>query len=238
MKPRQSHQRSWGLVMRLLVSIPGISYRAFSKTKNFKSGEFMYVGEFLPTERTLDSYSIELCDIHVKYMWGLNVPHWPLKDRESNGIAGPGKPVEELFSSKKVERSYSGLLGKYDKWRPYPAEAVSMYSKDMAKRFSYKRCRVFEKMAKNEAYNLLFYVEHSPTSLAHLSVVAAMPIATDVISSVLKTARALPSCPLAIFSPYGPNGEPGFYATNGVDCDDVPDWNAVRSFMNGDRNAE
>lgn len=214
--------------MRILVAVPGISYSVISR--KLEPMGFVAQGRFSPSARNLDAFSDELKKFEPpSYMWGVNIPHWPMEATSTKGVAGPGRPQDELFYPRKLQRELSGLCGKYDKWRPYPAETLSGYAIDMASRFSKKRCKMFAEIARKQAASVLFYVEHSPASLAHLSMEEALVVAEAVIKAAIRV--SCPDEPFVVFSPYGADGGDGFYASNGAGQMDVSDWDAVRRFL-------
>jgi hypothetical protein len=184
---------------------------------------------------TLDCFPKELGELRPKNAWGINIPHWPLEDTFVQGVAGPGMPHEELFNPPELKGRFQRLCGTYDKWRPYPAEApLSSYNVDIAKRFCRKRCRMFQEVASKMDWDLLFYVEHSPASLAHLSEKIAMEIADVVVSKAIAVARSCPGASLVIFSPYGIGSAPGFAVSNAIDGGKLASWEGIRRYINGE----
>lgn len=222
--------------MRILVSVPSIPYSAFKASKAFDMDDFLLSGKFTPTLDTMDVFPKELGGINLEYMWGINIPHWPMAQNGTMGVAGPGQPQDELFCPATLKRKLSRICYTYDKWRPYPAEAISTYTVKMAKKFAYKRCRLFQHAAVKEDWLRLFYVEHAPSSLAHLSVEAAMEVAEGVMSRVATVSRSQPNCPVLVFSPYGVGKAPGFFVSNGVglNADADGNWDMIRTYLKGD----
>jgi hypothetical protein len=211
---------------RILVSIPSISIDNFPDLG-------WTPAEFQKTSTTLDCFKSELEGIKVKKLWGVNIPHFSLADHGACGVVGPSKPFDELFYPPEIGERMSMICGTYDKWRPYPAEVMSPYTVQIAVKFARKRCKLFKHVAENMDWDALFYVEHSPSSLAHLDKEVAQLIAKDVMESVVKVAEQWPSVPLVIFSPYGTNGENGFIVSNLQEVDAVGTWDWIREFING-----
>lgn len=210
---------------RILVSVPSIS------KKNFPDLGWI-PAPFEPGTRNMDCFKEELDEVCVSRLWGVNIPHFSLMRHAASGVAGPGMPREELFVPPEIGERLSLVCGKYDKWRPYPAEKITPYAIQMAMKFARKRCRLFKHVADNMDWDVLFYVEHSPSSLAHLDVDVAQVIANDVIQSVVNVAKQWPSVPLVIFSPYGTGDEDGFIISNLPDGA-VGTWQWIREFING-----
>lgn len=220
--------------MHILVCVPGVSYTAFQKSKLLVDP--LVSGPFEPTGRNLEVFQTELADIQVPYMWGVNIPHWPMEAHGTKGVAGPGRPQDELFYPPSMAEPFGRIAGNYDKWRPYPAHTLSKYSVQMAKRLAKKRCRMFDYVVTREEGHCLLYVEHSPASVAHLSAKTGLSIADVVFERVLRTGRRRPSWPMLIFSPYGVGKRPGFFVSNGVgkiatEGIETANWDVVRAFI-------
>lgn len=219
--------------MHILVALPGVSYTAFQRSKVLYDP--LVSGPFEPTGRTLDVFPLEMASVEIPYMCGVNIPHWPMAAHKTKGVAGPGVPQDELFHPESLEKPLSKLCGQYDKWRPYPAQTLSKYSVQMAKRFAKKRCRMFDYMVGQDFGTCVFYVEHSPASVAHLSAKTALSIADFALERILNTANKHPNCPMLIFSPYGVGKRPGFFVSNGagrVGAEATSaNWDLVRAFL-------
>jgi hypothetical protein len=211
---------------KIVVAIPAIS------TSNFPELGWT-PAPFEPTVRSLDCFKSELGDICPKKLWGINIPHFSLSEHGARGIAGPGKPIDELFCPEELGECLSKVCGTYDKWRPYPAEVLNPYSIQMAVKFARKRGRLFKHVADNMDWDTLFYVEHSPASVAHLDQEVAKVIAEEVIESVMSVAKQWPSVPVVIFSPYGTGTDNGFIVSNLQGEDTVGTWQWIREFLNG-----
>lgn len=220
--------------MRILVSIPSIPYEDVVGLEIVRN---TFVNDPLqfepPQSTTLDEFSRGLAGLKPSRMLGINIPNFPLEANACTGVAGPGKPHDELFCPPELRRKMSNLCGKYDKWRPYPAEEpLSSYAKKMATRFTNKRCRMFEYASRKLSWDLLFYVEHAPASVAHLDRGLAIEVANRVFQQVARTSAEWPSVPMVVFSPYGLHGEPGFSVYKNV-VDPVHNWDHVRGYVNG-----
>jgi hypothetical protein len=105
----------------------------------------------------------------------------------------------------------------------------------MAHRFAKKRCKMFEAIAEDMPFQTLFYVEHSPASLAHVSKKAAVECAEMVIESVTAVAARNPAYELVIFSPYGVGSKPGFVVSNRMEASLLSNWTELRNYLNGSR---
>jgi hypothetical protein len=213
---------------RILVSIPAVSLSDIELPRGFVTEPC----SFPSGTRNLDVFKHELEGVSPDGAWMLNVPNFPLEERGATGVAGPGHPSSELFVPPELEESLSDVAGKYDKWRPYPASSASNYAKKMALRFARKRCKVFLHAARQMEWEVLFYVEHSPASIAHLDRDAAAKAAQIVVSSVDKAMADLPGVPLVLFSPYGAGEDDGFVVSNRVE--DKNSWVFIREFLNGE----
>jgi hypothetical protein len=217
---------------RLLVALPAIS---FDQANGLFGDNFLDVAPFARTTSTLDVFPRELGSVAVPAnAWGVNVPHWPLERNGASGVAGPGMPQGELFYPPKIRKRLEKIAGAYDKWRPYPAEPpLSAYNSRMARRFAKKRSRMFEKIADGYPWDLLFYVEHSPASVAHLSQAVALSVAEIPIKYVSRVMSAWPNAEVVIFSPYGVGRTPGFSVSNSLEGKDISTWEAIRTFLSG-----
>lgn len=215
---------------KIVVAIPSIS-RA-----NFPDLGWL-PADFKSTSKTLDCFKTELNGIHVAKLWGINIPNFSLSDHGASGVAGPGRPQEELFFPEEIGERLSMICGTYDKWRPYPAEVLNPYSVQIAVKFARKRCKLFKHVAENMDWDTLFYVEHSPSSVAHLDKDVARLITEEVIESVMGVAKQWPSVPVVIFSPYGIGEEDGFVVSNLQGDDAIGTWQWIREFLNGADNS-
>lgn len=216
--------------MRILVSIPAISFDLARCKESLEY--FGEVSRFKPTLRTFDAFDSELSDIRPKSFFGINVPHWPLLGKRGVGVAGPGAPVGELFCPASLGKKMGALAGKYDKWRPYPAmPPLSSYNLGIARRYARKRCRMFRHAALEEKWETLFYVEHSPASIAYLAEKEASLLAEHVIEACLSVSRSMPFIDMAIFSPYGIGKKDGFLVSNKVKVNGLRDWSLIRQYL-------
>lgn len=224
--------------MRILVSTPAICLANVVDLPVIKNLFVDDPVEFESAEQTLDSFKSGLEGVKPKNMWGLNVPNFPLELNGAKGVAGPGKPQEELFYPPELKRKLQPLCGKYDKWRPYPADKpLSEYAMKMAKRFTNKRCRMFDFASRKLSWDLLFYVEHSQASLAHLDSDLAVEIAEKVFEQLARTCSEWPSVPVVLFSPYGTKGRPGFVVSKNI-VGPMNNWEHIRSYVNRTRSAD
>jgi hypothetical protein len=218
--------------MRILVAVPAISLAMSAKIPSLKS--FLSIEKFTPTIDTLDVFPHEMGP-PAEGFWTINVPLWPMEATGTRGVAGPGLPHDELFFPKYLSKNFAPLCGKYDKWRPYPAKKpLSTYNVDMAQKFTKKRCKMFEKVVEDMPCDILFYVEQSPASIAHVNKSAAIDAAELVISSTMKVAARHPAYEFVIFSPYGIGSSPGFVVSRRMDAKLLTDWNELRKYLNGD----
>lgn len=219
--------------MNILIALPGISFKsAVEKFSNWP--EFLDVCPFEPTIRTLDVFPIEMRGVDAKGFWGINIPHLPLEATMTNGLAGPGHPLDELIYPKELEDELLPLIGSYDKWRPYPVETpMTEYDKKLARRFSVKRCKVFDFIVRWINFETLFYVDHSPTSLSFSDQKEAVDIAELIVGKTTKVLRRKPGATCIIFSPYGSRGEPGFILSNKIDATNIGTWDRIRDYLNG-----
>lgn len=214
--------------MRILVSIPSVSDK-FLDTEEAEA--FLDSAPFCPTGRTLDVFATELAKLKVDKLFGVNIPHWTLQG-DDQGISGPG--AGPLWVPPSLEKKFSVRAGVYDKWRPYPAEPpLSRYNINMAKRFSGKRYRMFAMAADDMRWETLFYVEHSPASLAHLSEKEALKIARKVVRHVSRVALSMPYVDVVIFSPYGTGRKKGFVLSNRIEASDLDTWPKIKAYLKG-----
>lgn len=220
--------------MDIIISLPGISLSAAPKAIDGLD-DFLEIGRFEPSIRNLDAYSFELKDVKQRNLWGVNIPHWPLESTLTNGLAGPGLPLDELVEPKALEEEILPLVGKYDKWRPYPATgADDAYAKKIAKRFSVKRGKVFEFIVRWVNWDTILYVDHSTACLASVDMPSAIEIANAIVIKAMRAVRHRPRSTCVVFSPYGPGKEPGFVVSNKLDVSKIGDWEGIRRFMNGE----
>jgi hypothetical protein len=218
--------------MKILVAVPSISHEMAQSISNLS--HYLSIESFEKTQNTLDVFIDEMKDVAPENFWTLNVPHWPIEERGTKGVAGPGKPHQELFVPGYLQKTLAPLCGKYDKWRPYPAaKPLSPYSINMAKRFAKKRCKMFHKIVDDMPFETLFYVEHGPASLAHLSKKTAVEIANEVIAEANYAASKNPRYDIVIFSPYGVGNTPGFVVSKRMDAKLLSNWTAIRQYLNG-----
>jgi hypothetical protein len=221
--------------MNILIAVPGISYASFIQSR-FVNGdsELLDVGKFNPTARTLDVFPQEMKNLFAPGFWSIGIPHWPMEQNGTNGVAGPGLPREELYYPPSIEEDMIELVGKYDKWRPYPAEdPISQYMNKMARKFATKRCKFFEHIFRYTNWETLFWVEHSPASLAHIDQKAAMEISDRVLGKALRVIRRNPKATFVYFSPYGDGEEPGFVVSNRLEPAKLENWEGIRLYLNG-----
>jgi hypothetical protein len=218
--------------MDIIISLPGISFSAAPSVLDGLE-DFLEIGSFQPTIRNLDVYAFELKDMKQRNLWGVNIPHWPLDTTMTNGLAGPGMPLDELVVPQSLEDEILPLIGKYDKWRPYPANgADDSYAKKLAKRFSVKRGKVFEFIVRWMKWDTIIYVDHSTACLAAVDMDGASSIANGIIAKAMRGIRHRPLSTCIIFSPYGPSSEPGFVVSNKLDVSKIGDWDGIRKYLN------
>jgi hypothetical protein len=217
---------------RLLVSLPAIS---FDQVEEGLGTSFLDVSPFTRTYATLDVFHKEIGGTKPRNgTWGLNVPHWPLESNGANGVAGPGLPKGELFVPGRIRRRLEGIAGSYDKWRPYPAEdPLSSYAVRVARKFAQKRSKMLITISEDYPWDLIFYVEHAPASIAHLSSKRAMEVAEIPIRHAISVSKSWPNAMVVIFSPYGVGKKPGFVVSNALEGKDISTWEAVRMFLSG-----
>lgn len=223
--------------MRICIAIPSIDFEDIIDNEILKSFILEDPVPFSdPSVCNLDVFSKELAGLAPPKLWGINIPNFPLEANKAIGVAGPGKPSEEVFVPTELKRKLTPLIGKYDKWRPYPAEKpLSDYAMKMAKRFCNKRCKIFNKAACDYSWDTLFYVETAPLSLAHLNKEFAM----ELCDQILKVARTIhkewPDVPIVIFSPFGVDCTPGFtISTNVPSSACINNWENIRRYLNGE----
>ncbi len=221
--------------MNVLIAVPGISYASFIKSR-FVNGdsEIVDVSEFTPTDRTLDVFPKEMKGISPPGFWGIGIPHWPMVENLTNGVAGPGLPKEELFVPESIEEDMQELAGQYDKWRPYPAiEPLSQYACKMARKMTTKRGKFFEHVLNFTLWETIFWVEHSAASIGHLDQDAAMEISDRIFGKSIKAVRKRPAATFVYFSPYGVGNDPGFVVSNRLDPKLLSNWDGIRQYLNG-----
>ena len=209
--------------LKILVAIPSIS------RSNFPDVGWL-PADFQANSKTMDCFKTELNGIQINKLWGINIPNFSLAEHGASGVAGPGRPHDELFFPEEIGESLSMVCGTYDKWRPYPAEVLTPYTVQMAAKFARKRCKLFKHIAEKMDWDTLFYVEHSPASVAHLDQEVAQVIAREVVEAVAGVAQQWPSVPLVIFSPYGVNGD-GFIVSNLKVVEAAGTWQWIRDYL-------
>jgi hypothetical protein len=162
--------------------------------------------------------------------WVVNLPYIPLESNGLKGIAGPSKGTE-LFVPPELQKELK--LGTYDKYRPYPAEESSDYVRKMALKFTNKRIKAFEKIAKNKPWSRLIYFEHSAASIAHVNEEVAIQVAEKIFASIQKLSSELPSSDYIMVSPYGHDQSDGFVTSNRITPSMIGSWEHIRSYLNG-----
>jgi hypothetical protein len=213
--------------MKIIVAIPSISYDMALKLA--PEGLIGDVISFSPTGYTLDVFYNELKNVKVPDLFGINIPCWPLKEKGSRGVYGPGGDSDELFHPSDLEKRFA-MIGNYDRWRPYPAKApLSTYSENLAKRYLHKRGKMFTKAAHDLPWEVLFYAEHAPASLAHLDSKVAQSLAKKIIDTAMTVYRSMPYVKIVIFSPFGARKKPGFVVSN--QTNDITNWDDIRAFL-------
>lgn len=221
--------------MNILIAVPGVSHSMFSGSK-FLNGnsELLDPVEFKPTGRTLDVFPQEMKGMFVAGFWGIGIPHWPMAENGTHGVAGPGLPKEELYVPESIAEDMEEVSGKYDKWRPYPAqEPLSQYAEKMARKFSTKRGKFFEHIFRYTLWENIFWVEHAPASLAHVDRDAAMKNVDRILGKAMRVVRRKPAATFVFFSPYGPGEEPGFLVSSRLEPGAIVDWEGIRNYLNG-----
>ena len=214
--------------MSILVSVPSISFE-MSKKMHSEDGYAIFVPFVHNGPQSLDAYR-ELDRVVGPEVYCINVPNVCLSSKSAKGISGPSA-LTELFVPPLLEQELD--LGKYDRWRPYPAESLTPYAEKMARKMANKRIKGFKKIAKTKPWKSLIYVEHSAASICHLSKDLAMGLAARVYGAVQDVSCELPTTSYVLFSPYGPDGQPGFVTTNRVDPSKVNGWEGIRSWLLG-----
>ena len=214
--------------MSILVSVPSIS---FEMCKQMQSQDDYDI--FVPFEydgpSSLDAFR-ELDGIIGPGTYCINVPNVCLSSKSAKGISGPSTD-SDLFIPSSLESELD--LGTYDRWRPYPAEALTGYSEKMARKMTNKRIKGFNRIAKTKPWKSLVYVDHSPASVCHLSERVAVCLALRVYQAIRDVSCELPTTSYVFFSPYGPGGQPGFVTTNRVDPSKVSGWDGIRRYLLG-----
>lgn len=225
------------LGMRIIVSTTAIPFEWVKDHQFLKESFIQKVAPFKSSGDGLGIYS-ELHNGELPTrMVGINVPNYPLCQNKAKGVAGPGKPAEELFVGPGID-NMKHLAGTYDKWRPYPAEELTDYAIKMAKKFAKKRCRMFIEAGDTMSWDVLVYVDHAPASIAHLSKDATMNVVYEIFSNTIKVSRAWPTVPVVLFSPYGVDDLPGFVVSNTLDVTTITNWDGIRGVFNGSRKAD
>lgn len=221
--------------MNVLIAVPGISLATFQQSKWLNDGsELLEPAPFEVTSRTLDVFPQEMKNLMIPGFWGIGIPHWPLEANQTNGVAGPGLPKDELFVPNIIKADMEELAGSYDKWRPYPAEApLSQYAIKMARRFSTKRGKFFEHIFRFCPWQTIFWVEHGPTSLATVDQEAAMENSERILGKALRVVRRRPETTFVYFSPYGIGSDPGFVVSNQLESKLLCNWENIRQYLNG-----
>lgn len=219
---------------KILVSVPAISFKNASTLQQMIDKQWLTFNRFTPETRNLSSFSSELTEFPKNSVF-VNVPGVPLEKNGLRGVAGPGLPKEELFVPEALAPRLEHVAGQYDKWRPYPAEKpLTPYAIQMANRITKKRCKLLKELYDKQAWEFIFYVEHSTASLAHLDELEAILVCETVVEAALKASRTWSSCPLVIFSPYGPKNQSGFLASNILfESQENSNWDTIRSYING-----
>lgn len=221
--------------MRVLIAVPGLSFNTFKASKFLNGGsELLDPVEFAPAGSTLDVFPAEMKGLSPPGFWGIGIPHWPMEQTLTNGVAGPGQPTEELFVPEAIKEDMEELAGSYDKWRPYPATGpISEYEKKIARKFSTKRGKFFEHIFRYVQWETLFWVEHAPASLAHMDQEAALENSERILGKALRVVRRKPDVTFVYFSPYGMGSDPGFVVSNRLDAARLANWESIRSYLNG-----
>lgn len=221
--------------MNILISVPGVSYATFINSR-FVNGdsELLEVAPFQPTLGTLDVFPQEMKGLVIPGFWGVGIPHWPMEANGTNGVAGPGLPKDELFVPESIREDMVEVAGKYDKWRPYPCEGEpTQYQRKMARKLSTKRGKFFEHVFLYTRWQTIFWVEHAPTSMAHVDQQAALELSDRILGKALRIIRRKPGATFVYFSPYGAKKEPGFAVSNRLDSERLADWEGIRDYLLG-----
>jgi hypothetical protein len=224
--------------LRILVALPSISFSS-AKNDGVIAGHFDDVVRFKFAGDTLDVFANELRDIAPSNLLCINVPHWPLGSKRSMGVAGPGSGNDELFVPATMKSILAPVAKTYDKWRPYPANGpLSNYVTKMARRFAKKRCRMLQRAVSKVSCKAVFYVEHSPMSIAHLDEEQSVMVSNDVVEASVAVWRDIPGADLVIFSPYGVGERDGFVVSNRLDPNNLSEWEGIRKYLKGDTDAD
>lgn len=217
--------------MKIMVAVPAISCQIASNIDCLYTFGDIY--EFEPTGRNLDVFHDEM-PVDIQGFFGINVPHWSFSQKGGQGVSGPGNSDNDLFCPQLLEEDLGQLAGKYDKWRPYPAGApLSDYGKGMASRYSRKRCRMFAHVAHKMKWDVLSYVEHAPSSLAHLDIKTAASLTEYVVQKTVSVYLSMPFSEIVIFSPYGIKDSNGFICSNILKPKDLCKWSGIRKWIGG-----
>ena len=215
--------------MRILVSVPAVSFDDVKDQEYLKD----FVQDpvpFSPSSYNLDCFTALSEEESPLKLFGVNIPHLTLSGH-AIGVAGPNKPHDELFVPPSLRERMVKLCGKYDKWRPYPAQVLSNYAINMAKRFTGKRCKMFTEASNKASWEILCYVEHAPASLIHQNRKTALKIAKIVINSTIQAISDWPGVPVVLFSPYGYKQKDGFICSNIVDCKKLDNWEGIKKYF-------
>jgi hypothetical protein len=217
-------------VSNILAVVPGVSYGMIKRSKVFNSEDDV---QLIEPFKVNPPYNLEVSlDImfDTEDTWVINLPYTPLEANGLNGIAGPGKGPE-LFVPAALKKELK--LGTYDKYRPYPAEEFNEYTRKMALKFTKKRIKAFEKIAKNKPWRRLIYFEHSAASVAHLNEEVAIQIVEKIFTSIKKLEHELPSSNFIMMSPYGHDSSEGFVTSNRITPSRIRSWEQIRSYLRG-----
>lgn len=217
--------------MRILVSVPAISFEDIIGQEGIDRFTQDPV-PFSPSSYDLDCYTAFTEEEAPIKLFGINIPHLTL-DGHAIGIAGPNKPKNELFVPLSLKEKMSKICGKYDKWRPYPAQISSNYAINIARRFTNKRCKMFTEASNHASWDILCYVEHAPASLAHVDKEAAKFIAKIVINRTVQAISDWQGISVVLFSPYGHNKKEGFVCSNIIDCNKLNNWKGIKDYFYG-----
>jgi hypothetical protein len=224
--------------LRILVALPSISFSS-AKNDGVIADHFDDVVRFKFAGDTLDVFANELRDVAPSNLLCINVPHWQLGTKNCVGVAGPGPGNDELFFPASMRSLLAPVAGTYDKWRPYPANPpLSTYATKMARRFAKKRCRMLQRAVSKVSCKAVFYVEHSPMSIAHLDEVQSVMVSNDVFEASVAVWRDIPGADLVIFSPYGVGKRDGFVVSNRLDPNSLSEWEGIRKYLKGDFDAD
>lgn len=215
--------------MKIMVAVPAISCQTASGIDCLD--KFGDIYEFEPAGRDMDVFHNEM-PVDIPGFFGINVPHWSFSQKGGQGVSGPGNSDNDLFCPPLLEDDLGKLAGQYDKWRPYPAVVpLSDYSRGMAGRYSRKRCRMFAYVAHNMKWDVLSYVEHAPSSLAHLDMKTAASLAGYVVQKAVSVYLSMPFSEIVIFSPYGTGDSDGFVCSNILEPKELCKWSGIRKWI-------